>query len=102
MRDSRPGKRDFLHLPTRAIRSLPNAVRDSARLANPDADPSIAIANHDDGAEREAAPPLDHFGDTLNVDHTFFEFFAVFTRFTRLALFAVATPTLLSILHKIS
>src|SRR5690606_39185081 len=87
-------KIDALHLATRPICPFTDAVGDTTRLANANADTSITIANHYHGTEGEAATTLDHLGDALDVDNALVKFLAFFTlawftSFTRCAFFAL-------------
>jgi hypothetical protein len=61
---------------------LADAVRDTACFANAYTNTPLVIANNDDGAEGEATATLDYFGDALNIDNTFVEFFAIFFTIT--------------------
>src|SRR5262249_58796458 len=56
-----------------------NRLRDFARLAVAEADPSLFVAHHHERGKAEAAPALHHLGDAVDVDELVGEFaFALF------------------------
>src|SRR5690606_24833926 len=69
--------------------SLADAVRHAAGLADANADTPLTIADHNHGAEGEAATALDHFGDALDVDDALIQFFTLIAKLARLALFTL-------------
>jgi hypothetical protein len=77
MWNRRANRSHFLHIPAGAFRPLADTVGYATRLADADADTALVVAHNHYGAEGEAPPTLDDFGDTLDVYYTLVEFLAV-------------------------
>ena len=87
-----------INLAASHFRTLADAVRNSARFADADADAAFVVAHNDYGTEGKAATALDNLGNALNINDAFvklfFVFVAVTARFTVTARFVVATSRL--------
>src|SRR4029077_12523781 len=81
---------DAHHAAARLLGRLADRLGHLARLAGAVADPALAIADHHQRREAEAATALHHFGDAVDADQLLDELAVLAVAISRLAI--AATP----------
>src|SRR4029077_5982057 len=81
---------DAHHAAARLLGRLADRLRHLARLAGAVADPALAVADHHQRRESEAAAALHHFGDAVDADQLLDELAVLAIAISRLEIRAPA------------